>query len=84
MTMNEAVDIMRGEIGVPLKMTIQRKGEAAKNITLIRSKIETTSVKVRLIGSDYAVVRITQFQTHTGRDLNKVLTQLKECEIIQV
>jgi carboxyl-terminal processing protease len=78
MTMNEAVDIMRGEIGVPLKMTIQRKGEAAKNITLIRSKIETTSVKVRLIGSDYAVVRITQFQTHTGRDLNKVLTQLKE------
>lgn len=30
------------------------------------------------MGRDYAVVRITQFQTHTGRDLNKVLTQLKE------
>lgn len=78
MTMNEAVDIMRGEIGLPLKMTIQRKGEAAKNLTLVRAKIETNSVKVRLIGSDYAVVRITQFQTHTGRDLNKALTQLKE------
>lgn len=78
MTMNEAVDIMRGEIGVPLKMTIERKGEVTKNLTLVRAKIETTSVKVRLISSDYAVVRITQFQTHTGRDLNKVLSQLKE------
>lgn len=34
MTMNEAVDIMRGEIGVPLKMTIQRKGEAAEKYYL--------------------------------------------------
>lgn len=78
MTMNEAVDMMRGDIGQPLKITIQRKGETPKNITLIRAKIETTSVKMRMIDDDYAVVRISQFQTHTGRDLNKTLTQLKE------
>lgn len=78
MTMNEAVDIMRGEIGQPLKLTIQRKGEAPKKLTIIRAKIETTSVKMRMIGQDYAVVRISQFQTHTGRDLDKVLNQLKE------
>jgi carboxyl-terminal processing protease len=41
MTMNEAVDIMRGDIGQPLRLTIQRKGEEAKKITLIRAKIET-------------------------------------------
>jgi len=77
MTMNEAVDLMRGAIGQPLKMTIQRKGEAAKDVTLIRAKIEVSSVKGRLIAPDFAVVRISQFQTHTGRDLTKVLTQLK-------
>ncbi len=78
MTMNEAIDIMRGAIGAPLKMTIQRKGEPPKDLTLIRSKIEVTSVKGRMIAPEYAVVRISQFQTHTGRDLTKVLTQLKE------
>lgn len=77
MTMNEAVDMMRGEIGQPLKLTIQRKGEASQHLTLIRAKIETTSVKMRLIAPDYPVIRITQFQTHTGRDLNKILNQLK-------
>ena len=77
MTMNEAVDITRGDIGQPPKLTIQRKGEAPKKLTIIRAKIETTSVKMRMIGEDYAVVRISQFQTHTGRDLDKVLTQLK-------
>ena len=80
MTMNEAVEVMRGEIGKPLKLTIQRKGEAVQNLTLIRAKIETTSVKMRFIAADYPVIRITQFQTHTGRDLNKTLNQLKERE----
>ncbi len=78
MTMNEAIDMMRGDIGQPLRLTIQRKGESPKKITLIRAKIETTSVKMRMIGTDYAIVRISQFQVHTGRDLNKILTQLKE------
>ena len=45
MTMSEAVDIMRGAIGTPLKLTIQRKGEEAKNLTLIRSKIEVKRVR---------------------------------------
>jgi carboxyl-terminal processing protease len=78
MTMSEAVDMMRGDIGQPLRLTIQRKGQTPKKITLIRAKIETTSVKMRMIGDDYAVVRISQFQVHTGRDLNKILSQLKE------
>jgi carboxyl-terminal processing protease len=78
MTMSDAVEIMRGAIGTPLKLTIQRKDEAPKNITLIRSKIEVSSVKSRTIAPDYVVVRISQFQTHTGRDLTAVLTKLKE------
>ena len=79
-TMSEAVDIMRGAIGTPLKLTIQRKGEEAKNLTLIRSKIEVGSVKTRQIAPDYTVVRISQFQTHTGRDLTNALIKLKETQ----
>ncbi|MBH1970145.1 S41 family peptidase [Moraxellaceae bacterium AER2_44_116] len=80
MTMSEAVDIMRGAIGTPLKLTIQRRGEEAQNLTLIRSKIEVGSVKTRQIAPDYSVVRISQFQTHTGRDLTNVLIKLKETQ----
>ena len=80
MTMNEAVDIMRGAIGVPLKLTIQRKGEEAKDLVLIRSKIEVSSVKTRQINPEYAVIRISQFQTHTGRDLTTALNKLKESQ----
>jgi carboxyl-terminal processing protease len=65
MTMNEAIDIMRGNIGSPLKLTIQRKGEEAKDLTLIRSKIEVSSVKSRQLSPEYTVIRISQFQTHT-------------------
>ena len=81
MTMTEAVDMMRGEIGAPLKLTIQRKGEASKNLTLIRSRIEISSVKTRMVIPDYAVIRISQFQNHTGRDLNKALTELKTTQL---
>ena len=80
MTMSEAVDIMRGAIGTPLKLTIQRRGEEAQNLTLIRSKIEVGSVKTRQIAPDYTVVRISQFQTHTGRDLTNALIKLKETQ----
>ncbi|PTQ88869.1 S41 family peptidase [Agitococcus lubricus] len=78
MTMSEAVDIMRGSIGQPLKLTIQRKGEPLRHLTLIRAKIEFSSVKSRWIAPDYAVLRISQFQNHTARDLTKALLQLKE------
>ena len=80
MTMNEAIEIMRGNIGSPLKLTIQRKGEEAKDLTLIRSKIEVSSVKSRQLTPEYTVIRISQFQTHTGRDLTTTLNKLKETQ----
>ena len=80
MTMNEAIDIMRGNIGSPLKLTIQRKGEEAKDLTLIRSKIEVSSVKSRQLSPEYTVIRISQFQTHTSRDLTTALNKLKETQ----
>ena len=76
----EAVDIMRGSIGSPLKLTIQRKGEEAKDLTLIRSKIEVSSVKSRQLSPEYTVIRISQFQTHTSRDLTTALNKLKETQ----
>lgn len=78
LTIDQAIDLMRGSIGQPLRMTIQRKGKEPQELTLIRAKIELSSVKSRELESGFYAIRISQFQNHTGRDLNKVLTQLKE------
>jgi carboxyl-terminal processing protease len=77
MTLNQAVDLMRGPIGQPLNMTLQRKGKEPWELNIVRSRIEMTSVKVRELEPGFAAIRITQFQTHTGRDLVKELTKLR-------
>ncbi|HEX5360660.1 MAG TPA: S41 family peptidase, partial [Fluviicoccus sp.] len=77
MTLNQAVDLMRGPIGQPLNMTLQRKGKEPWELNIVRSRIEMTSVKVRELEPGFAAIRISQFQTHTGRDLVKELTKLK-------
>jgi carboxyl-terminal processing protease len=71
------VDLMRGPIGQPLNMTLQRKGKEPWELNIVRSRIEMTSVKVRELEPGFAAIRITQFQTHTGRDLVKELTKLR-------
>lgn len=79
MTLNDAVKRMRGKPNTPIKLTILRKGENKPlNFTLLRDVIKTQSVKYKLSEPNYAFVRITQFQEHTGEDLAKALTKLRE------
>jgi carboxyl-terminal processing protease len=78
MTLNQAVDIMRGPVGKPLGMTVQRRGKEPWDLTIVRGKIEMSSVKVRELEPGFAAIRISQFQNHTGRDLVRELVRLKD------
>ena len=78
MSLNQAVEIMRGPIGQPLKMTVQRKGKEPWDLSIVRGKIETSSIKVKPLEPGFAAIRITQFQTHTGRDLVRELSKLRD------
>jgi len=78
MTLNQAVDAMRGPIGKALTLTVQRKGKEPWDLTIVRSRIEVTSVKVRELEPGFAAIRISQFQTPTGRDLAKALIKLRD------
>lgn len=78
LTLNDAVKKMRGKPDTPIVLTVLRKGEAKPlTFNLVRAIIKTQSVKNKYIEKDYAYVRITQFQDHTGEDLAKALISLQ-------
>ena len=78
LTLNDAVKKMRGKPDTPIVLTILRKGETKPlTFTLMRAVIKTQSVKNKYIEKDYAYIRVTQFQEHTGEDLAKALTSLQ-------
>jgi carboxyl-terminal processing protease len=79
MTLSDAVKIMRGKPGSPIVLTIIREGESQPlKIKVIRAIIKVKSIKSRSLEKDYGYIRISQFQTHTGKDLLKALKLLKE------
>ncbi|MGC8120769.1 S41 family peptidase [Marinobacter sp. VGCF2001] len=78
MSLEEAVNLMRGKPGTVLTLTIMREGESAPiELDVTRDVIKVTSVKTRMIDNGYGYVRITQFQAETGRQFQKALNDLE-------
>lgn len=66
MTMDEAVDSMRGKKGTEVQLTLIRKGlKTPLSLKLVRDDIHITSVKSQLLGNGYGYVRISEFQEPT-------------------
>ena len=82
LSLNEAVDLMRGKPGSKVVLTIVREGEEKPlEIEVIRDVIQVASVKSRLIDENYAYVRVSQFQVNSGKEVYKHLQRLMEQEI---
>jgi len=62
MTLQEAVNHMRGKPGTSVKLTIFRKGAPRPlEFTIVRAIIHVQSVKSDILGPGYVYLRITQF-----------------------
>ncbi|MDF1583441.1 MAG: S41 family peptidase [Methyloprofundus sp.] len=78
MTLNEAVKIMRGEVGSDIVLTIVRKGNNTPfNVTLTRDIIKVQSVRSRTLEEGFGYVRISSFQSPTGAAVQKAIQELK-------
>jgi carboxyl-terminal processing protease len=78
LTLNEAVDKMRGKVGTDIDITIIRKGEpAAIEMTLTRAIIEVKSVSYH-IEDEIGYVRISSFTDKTTSGLRDALDEIKE------
>jgi carboxyl-terminal processing protease len=79
LSLNEAVKLMRGAPGTDITLTIVREGtERPLQIKLTRAVIKVNSVRSRELEAGYEYVRVSQFQTDTGRKLRDAVSELKD------
>jgi len=75
----DAMELMRGEIGENVHLTIRREGESELlEFDLIREIIQLSSIYSRWLGDGMVSLRITQFQSRTGYDLIDAIETLRE------
>jgi carboxyl-terminal processing protease len=77
LTLQQAVEKLRGQPGTDVQMTIMRKSEDKPlQIKLTRAVIKVNSVKQKLLAADYGYVRISQFQVRTGQQMIEAVEKL--------
>jgi carboxyl-terminal processing protease len=77
LTLNQAVEKMRGPENSKIKLKIMRKGQDKPvEVTITRARIQVRSVRSRLEGDDVGFIRVTQFSEQTTGDLKKAISDL--------
>lgn len=76
MSLMQAVEKLRGKPGTSVTLTIGREHRAPFDVKLKRAIIKSRSVRGQLLDGDYGLIRISQFQTNTGKEVGKTLKQL--------
>ena len=61
MTIDDVVDVLRGELGTDVTITVQRKFIDPFDVTLTRGKIPIHSVKLTMLEGNIGYIRITGF-----------------------
>jgi carboxyl-terminal processing protease len=77
LTLNQAVEKMRGPVNTKIKLTIMRKGQPKPiEISITRDIIRVRAVRSR-VEDDVGYIRITQFNEQTTDNLKKALNDLQ-------
>ena len=75
LTLDEAVDLMRGPVGSEIIITIAREGETEPfDVSIIRDTIKLTAVRSRTEG-DSIVLRVTTFNDQTTPNLEEGIAE---------
>ncbi|PWR02910.1 peptidase S41 [Meridianimarinicoccus roseus] len=75
MTLDEAVDLMRGPVGSEIVITVVREGDGDPfDVTIVRDTIKLTAVRTRTEG-DAVILRVTTFNDQTYPNLESGLQE---------
>lgn len=78
LTLQDAVEQMRGERGTSIRLTIRREGvDRPVELTLTRDVIRPQVVRSRLEGGDIAYIRLTSFNEQTEVGLRRAMQTLR-------
>jgi carboxyl-terminal processing protease len=79
LSLQEAVEQMRGERGTTIRLTIRREGaERPTELSLTRDVIRPQVVRFRLEGNDVGYIRITAFNEQTDVGLRRAVQSLRQ------
>ncbi|MBQ8662052.1 MAG: S41 family peptidase [Alphaproteobacteria bacterium] len=78
MTLNDAVDKMRGKVGTKVKLNIRRLNEKPFDVTLKREEIKIQSVKNDIKADDVAYIRITSFSEDVDANVEKAVKKAQK------
>ena len=79
LTLNEAVDKMRGKVGEPITLTIVRAGKDAPfEVTIKRDIIKIRAVRYNVERDDIGYIRISSFNDQTQDNLEKAISSIKD------
>jgi carboxyl-terminal processing protease len=77
LTLNQAVEKMRGPVNTKIRLRITRKGQDKPiDVTIMRDIIRVRSVRSHNEGEDVGYIRITQFNEQTTDGLKKAIGDL--------
>jgi carboxyl-terminal processing protease len=76
LTLNEAVDKMRGAVGTPVNLTILREGREPFDVKIVRDIIKVESVKFELLGEDVGYIRMSSFTEQSDSGVEKAVVEL--------
>ncbi len=78
-TLMEAVNLMRGEVGTSIKLTVRREGEEKAIIfNIIREVIEIKSVVSKIINKKIGYLRLRAFNENSDKQLKKQISKLEK------
>lgn len=78
LTLQEAVEKMRGKVGTPIKVSIRRGTKDPFDVSLTRETIKVKPVKFRLEGGDIGYIRVTSFTEQTTPGVLDAVEKLKK------
>src|SRR3974390_2971089 len=77
LTLNQAVEKMRGPVNTKIKLTIIRKGQDKPiEVSITRDIIRVRSVRSSVEGDDVGYIRLTQFNEQTTEGLKKAISDI--------
>ena len=77
LTLNQAVEKMRGPVNTKIKLTIMRKGQDKPiEVSITRDIIRVRSVRSKVEGDDVGYIRLTQFNEQTTDGLKKAIADI--------
>src|SRR3954471_6007187 len=77
LTLNQAVEKMRGPVNTKIKIRISRKGiEKPVEVSITRDVIRVRSVRSHMEGEDIGYIRVTQFNEQTTEGVRRAITDM--------